>query len=117
MSQLTIAHKTAIRQALTTASAVVPFFEKAYPKDKRPRRAIEAGRAWLRGTMSVGDVRKAAFAAHAAARKAKSPAARAAARAAGQAASTVHVLGHAQHALDYVAKARKFVRQKSTPKN
>jgi hypothetical protein len=79
-----------------------------FPEDERPRKAIEAGRKWASGEMTMMDARKAAFAAHAAARNAKSlfkPKAEAAARSAGHAAATAHVLTHAPHACSYALKA------------
>jgi len=87
------------------AERVLPHFEKKYPKDNRPRKAIEAARAWVRGELSVGKARSAAFASHAAARDAEEGAARAAARAAGHAVATAHVAGHAVHAANYAAAA------------
>src|SRR3989344_70318 len=58
--------------AADCAERVLPFFEKAYPNDKRPRKAIEACRTWVRtGIFKMADIRKASLNAHAAARKAK----------------------------------------------
>lgn len=104
--------KAIVTQALNRAARVLPLFETRHPRDKRPRQAIVAGRAWLKGTMTVGAVRTAAFGAHAAARSANNAAAKAAARAAGQAASTVHVLGHAQHVATYAEKATRLAQEK-----
>ncbi|HLD63162.1 MAG TPA: hypothetical protein VI875_04825 [Candidatus Norongarragalinales archaeon] len=98
-------HKTLALRAAKCAELVLPLFEDKYPKDKRPRKAIQALRVWTRGGMKVGEVRKAALASHAAARKANNPAAKAAARAAGHAAATAHVAGHARHAYAYAASA------------
>jgi hypothetical protein len=82
--------------AADCAERVLPFFEKAHPKDDRPRKAIEACRTWVRtGVFKMADIRKASLAAHAAARKAKDNAACFAARAAGQAVATAHVPQHA----------------------
>ncbi len=91
--------------AADCAARVLPCFEKLHPRDKRPRQALEALRAWARGDLRVGPVRTAALAAHAAARDAFDPAARAAARAAGQAAGTAHVAAHARAAGTYAVKA------------
>jgi hypothetical protein len=92
--------------AAECAERVLPRFEEKRPKDGRPRRAIEAARAWTRGEMAISEVRASAFAAHAAARAAVyAPAACAAARAAGHAAATAHVPTHAAHAVAYAAKA------------
>jgi len=98
-------HKTLVIWATDCAQNVLPYFEEKYPKDNRPRKAIEAGRAWIRGEIAMSEARTAAFAAHAAARDANTDAARAAARAAGHAAATAHVAGHAVHAATYAARA------------
>jgi hypothetical protein len=87
------------------AEHVLPYFEKIYPEDDRPRKAIEAARAWAHGDLPMVETRKAAFASHAAARVANNAAAQAAARAAGHAAATAHVADHARHAATYAVKA------------
>lgn len=99
-------HHNAALQAADWAEAVLGLFESENPEDMRPRDAISAARAWTRGELSMPDARKAAFAAHAAARQAVSPAAIAAARSAGHAAATAHVATHAPHALSYSRKAK-----------
>jgi hypothetical protein len=85
--------------AAACAKRVLPHFEKAYPQDERPRKAITACRTWVRtGVFHMKDIRKASLDAHAAARKAKSKGnlrACFAARAAGQAVATAHVPEHA----------------------
>ena len=98
-------HKTLVIWATDCAQWVLPFFEDIQDNDKRPRKAIEAGQAWIRSGITVYDVRQAAFAAHAAARETNNQAAEYAARAAGQAAASAHVAGHAVHAATYAAKA------------
>ena len=100
-------HKLLALWAADCAEHVLPYFEEKYPKDDRPRKAIEAARAWTRGEIRVGQARAAALAAHAAARNADDAAARAAARAAGHAAATAHVAGHARGAASYAVKAVK----------
>ena len=77
--------------AADCAEHVLPHFEKKYPGDDRPRKAIEAARAWTRGEIRVGEAREGA--------------ARAAARAAGHAAGTAHMVGHARHAAAYAVAA------------
>ena len=96
-------HKTLTIWATDCAEHVLSYFEEKYPRDNRPRKAVEAGRAWVRGEISVSEARSAAFAAHAAARDAEEGVARAVARAAGHAAATAHVTGHAVHAANYAA--------------
>jgi len=98
-------HASLALWAADCAEHVLPRFEDKYPKDARPRRAIEAARTWARGEIRVGEARAASVAAHAAARSADEAAARAAARAAGQAGGTPHMSGHAPHAAAYAAKA------------
>ena len=98
-------HRSLALWAADCAEHVLPFFEKNHPQDDRPRKALEAGRAWARGEMACGAARAAALAAHAAAREANHAPARAAARAAGHAAATAHMAGHASHAAAYAVKA------------
>jgi hypothetical protein len=94
-------------KAAMEAERVLPFFEKERPNDARPRRAIEAIRAWAKRKRHLGmaEVRKLSLDAHAAARAAKSDAAKFAARAAGQAIATWHVPTHAMGASMYSGKA------------
>ena len=98
-------HRALVLWATDCAEHVLPLFEERYPKDHRPRHAVEAGRAWARGEIALREARAAAFAAHAAARDAEHAAARAAARATGHAAATAHVAGHAAHAATYAVTA------------
>src|SRR5260370_9973586 len=83
-------HKTLAIWACDCAERVLPYFERRYPADDRPRRALEAGRAWARtGVFRMAAIRKASLGAHAAARAVEGDnAARSAARAAGQAVAT-----------------------------
>ncbi|MGG3452446.1 putative immunity protein [Paenibacillus rhizolycopersici] len=91
--------------AAECAERVLTCFEAERPGDLRPRKAIQAARAWVRGEVSMAAARAAAFAAHNAAREASHASASAAARAAGHAASTAHVAEHAPHSATYAAKA------------
>jgi hypothetical protein len=84
--------------AARCAERVLTHFERAHPDDDRPRRAIDAARAWARGELSARETRARALRAHAAARATDDAVARAAARAAGHAAATAHAAGHARHA-------------------
>ena len=68
--------------ACTYAEDVLPIYEKDYPKDKRPRKAIETKRKWLDGKATDRQLAAARAAAGDAARDAAWDAARAAARAA-----------------------------------
>ena len=93
--------------AADCAERVLPFFEKAYPNDDRPRKAIQTCRTWVRtGVFKMAEIRGASLAAHAAARAAKeNNAACFAARAAGQAVATAHVPQHAFGGAYYALKA------------
>jgi hypothetical protein len=93
--------------AADCAERALPFFEKSYPEDNRPRKAIEAGRTWVNtGVFRMAVIRGASLAAHAAARGAKEDdMACFAARAAGQAVATAHVPQHAFGAAYYALKA------------
>lgn len=100
-------HQTLATWALDCAERVLPFFESRYPKDNRPRVAIETGRAWVKtGVFKMAVIRKAALDSHSAAREVKDDeVARSAARAAGQAVATAHVPTHALAAAVYAATA------------
>jgi len=98
-------HRSLALWAADCAGRVLAFFEEERPEDDRPRRAVEAGMAWARGEIGVGEARAAAIAAHAAARETDRTSARAAARASGHAAATAHMAAHAPHAADYAARA------------
>ena len=93
--------------AADCAERVLPLFEKVYPKDNRPRQAIEVCRTWVQtGMFRMADIRGASLSAHAAARDAKeNDAACFTARAAGQAVATAHVPQHAYGSAYYALKA------------
>jgi immunity protein 5 of polymorphic toxin system len=97
-------HKLLALWAAVCAEHVLNHFEGACPGDDRPRRAIELGRAWARGEITMTEARTAAGHANAAARD-LSGAARHAAHAAGQAAAVAHVAAHELGAAAYAIKA------------
>jgi hypothetical protein len=101
-------HKSLALWAAECAEHVLPYFEKKYSKDSRPRKAIEACRAWANDSIRIGEARNAAFAAHAAARNAKKDnhlAACFAARATGHVAAIAHVPKHVVAMMSYAVKA------------
>ena len=100
-------HKTLARWALDCAERVMPYFERAYPDDPRPRRALETLQAWLdTGVFKMAVIRAASLGSHAAARAVgEDNPARSAARAAGQAVATAHVITHAPGAAIYALQA------------
>ena len=90
--------------AADCAQHVLHHFEKMRPEDDRPRRAIDPGRAWARGEVTMTQARTAAGHANAAARDLRG-AARHAAYAAGQAAAVGHVAAHELGAAAYAIRA------------
>jgi hypothetical protein len=88
------------------AEHVLPFFEEKYPKDGRPRKAVEVLRDWIAtGVFSMAVVRGASLGAHAAAKGKAEADVVFAAHAAGQAAGTAHVATHALAASLYGIRA------------
>ncbi len=102
-------HKLLALRAAKQAMRALHYFEKERPKDDRPRKAIEAIRAWAEGKLELGmaKTRELSLDSHAAARAAKTNAARFAAHAAGQAVATWHVPSHASGASWYAGKVIK----------
>ena len=90
--------------ATECAEHVLHHFESVRPHDERPRRAIELGRAWARGEITMMQARTAGGHANGAARDLRG-AARHAAYAAGQAACVAHVAAHDLGAAAYAIKA------------
>ena len=97
-------HRRLAIWAADCAEHVLHYFEDARPKDDRPRRAIELGRAWARGEIPWSEARTAAGHANGAARD-LTGAARNAAYSAAQAAAVGHVAAHELGAAAYAIKA------------
>jgi len=97
-------HRLLADWALRCAEHVLHLFEDHQPGDSAPREAIDAGRAWIRGEVRMGDARRAAFLANAAAREMPDPA-KFAALSAGQAAAVPHVAAHDLGAAAYAIRA------------
>ena len=97
-------HRLLADWALLCAEHVLHLFEDHQPGDSRPRDAVDAGRAWIRGEVRMGDARRAAFQANAAARGMSDPA-KFAALSAGQAAAVPHVAAHDLGAAAYAIRA------------
>ena len=70
-----VARKSLAFWAESCAEHVLPVFAKKHAKDDRPRKALQAARAWARGETRCGAARAAALAAHAATRGADDAAA------------------------------------------
>jgi hypothetical protein len=97
-------HRLLADWALLCAGHVLHLFEDHQPGDSRPRDAISAGQAWIRGEMRMMDARQMAFLANAAARGMPDPA-KFAALSAGQAAAVPHVAAHDLGAAAYAIRA------------
>jgi hypothetical protein len=97
-------HQLLAGWAADCAEHVLHHFEQAAPGDDRPRRAIEAARAWARGELTMTQARTAGGHAMGAARALRG-AARDAAYAAGQAAVVAHVAAHDLGAAAYAVRA------------
>ncbi|MEJ2248394.1 MAG: hypothetical protein P8Y70_09290 [Candidatus Lokiarchaeota archaeon] len=93
--------------AINCSERVLPYYEKSYPKDKRPRNAIETLQNWINtGLFKMRIIRKASLDSHRAAREVgEDNSARSAARAAGQAVATAHVKTHSIGAAIYSLQA------------
>lgn len=97
-------HRLLALWAAVCAEHVLGSFESVRPDDPRPRRAIEAARAWVRGELATMESRALGGHAMAAARDLAGPA-RHAAFAAGQAGCVPHVAAHELGAATYAIKA------------
>jgi hypothetical protein len=97
-------HRLLALWAAECAEHVLGLFEAEAPSDPRPRNAIDAGRAWVRGEMTMMQARARGGHAMGAARPLRG-AARFAAYAAGQAACVGHVPEHDLGAAAYAIKA------------
>ena len=107
-------HRLLATWAADCAEHVLHHFEHARPKDNRPRRAIDLGRAWARGEIPWSEARTAAGHANAAARDLRG-AARHAAYAAGQAAAVGHVAAHELGAAAYAVRAARAAARAAAP--
>jgi hypothetical protein len=97
-------HRLLAHWAASCAEHVLHLFESAQREDSRPRQAIELGRAWAHGEVTMTEARAAGGHANAAARD-LTGAARFAAYAAAQAALVAHVAAHELGAAAYAIKA------------
>lgn len=110
-------HRLLANWAADCAGHALPLFARTHPDDNRPRRAIEAARAWSGGEITVGEARVASVQAHAAARDASGDVARAVARAAGHAVATAHMADHSLGAAFYSVRAVKLASSSDDAEN
>ena len=99
--------KTLAVWAIDCADKVLPFYEKDYPNDSRPRKGLETLQEWVEtGEFHMSVIRGASLSSHAAAREVGlDNSARSAVRAAGQAVATAHVPTHSIGAAIYAQQA------------
>ncbi len=99
-----------VRFAIDCAERALPIFEAEYPKDKRPREAIEAAKAWLVDP-SIDTTTASMAADDAAAKAAYADAAAYAANAAAYAAYAAYAAANAAYAA-YAARAARASKDK-----
>src|SRR5690554_6415690 len=97
-------HQLLAEWSADCAEHVLHLFEREAPGDSRPREAIDTGRAWARGEVSMKVAHTMAFTANAAGKNLSDPA-RFAALAAGQAVAVAHVAAHDLGAAAYAIRA------------
>ncbi len=102
--------KDSVSLAIYAAELVINIFEKKYPKDKRPRKAIEAAKKWLENPIkkNANAAAHAADAAYAAAHAAY------AANAAAHAADAAYAAAHAAYAAAHAAARKTLVKKIET---
>jgi len=100
-------HKTLVLWTIDCANRMIPLFEGPFPRDDRPRMAVEAAKKWAFGTLKMPIAKRAAHAAHHAATEvfAIDQAACAAGRACGHTVGTVHTQTHATAFVVYFLSA------------
>lgn len=97
-------HRLLAEWAVVCAEHVLHLFEEVQPGDTRPRDALDVGRGWIRGEVTMREAHRTAFVANAAGRGLPDPA-RYAALAAGQAVAVAHVAAHDLGAAAYAIRA------------
>lgn len=88
-------HRTLVLWAFDCAQLPLERLESKYPKEQRPRAAVEECRAWAEAHIKMMPAKRAILEAHAAAKEIDDPAAAALCHAVGHAGATVHVETHA----------------------
>lgn len=88
-------HRTLVLWALDCANTTLAKFESKYPKECRPRIALERCEAWAQGRIKMPTAKRAILDAHAVAKELEDDEYSALAHAIGHAGATVHVETHA----------------------
>ena len=103
-------HKESVKYAIFAAKQVLGIYEKKYPKDDRPRKSIEAAKAWIKDP--CGETKNAAHAtnvaAYAVANAAADATADAKANAAYAAANAAYAVADAAYAVANAAYAAAY---------
>jgi hypothetical protein len=98
-------HRLLVQWAIACTMHVLTLYDEKV--DERLLNALKVAGAWKNGQASVGDARKAAFAAHTVAREASNPSAVAVARSVGHVVATAHMADRSLGAALYALKAVK----------
>ncbi len=88
-------HRVLVLWALDLAAESVSMLESIYPKETRPREALESAREWAAGSIKMRIAQRKILDCHALAKELTCKADIAACHAVGQACSVVHTVGHA----------------------
>lgn len=96
-------HRQLINWAYKCAKHILPLYGPMV--DKKLTDALAVAKAWEKGKATVGEARKAAFAALAVARETKNPSSIAVARAVSHTVATAHMADHCTGAAEYGLKA------------
>lgn len=88
-------HRTLVMWALDCAKVSLKEFEEKYPEESRPRTCLKLCEDWARGTIKMGEAKRAILGSHAAAKEMNDPQHEALCHAIGHAGATVHVGTHA----------------------
>ena len=107
-------HRMLINWSVVCAEHLLTYFDEE-SIDDRLYDALKVAKAWERGETCVGEARRAALAAHAAAKDASSPAITAAARAVGHTVATAHMADHSIGIVYYGMKAVKALAKLGKP--
>jgi len=88
-------HRTLVMWALDCAQEPLRNFESMFPKELRPRRALELSEAWAKGEIKMTEAKRAILDAHAVAKEIDDEECISLLHAIGHAGATVHVETHA----------------------
>ena len=105
-------HRTLVMWAFECANIPLGLFEEKYPKEHRPRVALEMCKAWAKGEVKMAVAKKSILDTHAVAKEIEDDVYIALCHAIGHAGATVHVETHALGLVLYELTAIVFVNSK-----